>query len=351
MLNKNHLLFFLIVCMMSQPAVIRAQSGPGGTYQFLNLTTSARIAALGGANIPLTDQDVSLAWANPSLISPKMDKALAMSFLDFYSDINCGSVAFSGTLEDLGSYASSIHFVNYGKFIQTDAGGNILGEFTASEYAFQLGWGRSLDSNFSLGAALKLVYSDLFNDISYGLGVDVAGTYRSDDKSFHASLVLRNYGRQLKAYRSGEREAFPFSAFAGISKKLKHVPFRYTIIYDRIDKFDLSYDDPLEDKVDPLTNQPVEKDKVGDFFDNLGRHIIIGGEFIPSENLSVRVGYNYGRRKELGVVTRMSTVGFSWGIGVRIKKIEFNYSRSTYHLSGSPNYLTITTRLSDLFPE
>jgi len=45
--------------------------------------------------------------------------------------------------------------------------------------------------------------------------------------------------------------------------------------------------------------------------------------------------------------TKSSTVGFSWGFGIRIKKISIDYARSTWHLNGSPNYLTISANLSD----
>jgi len=49
------------------------------------------------------------------------------------------------------------------------------------------------------------------------------------------------------------------------------------------------------------------------------------------------------------VTTKPGTVGFSWGIGIRISKFHFSYARSAYHLVGSPNYITLTTNLSDFF--
>jgi len=42
----------------------------------------------------------------------------------------------------------------------------------------------------------------------------------------------------------------------------------------------------------------------------------------------------------------MAMVGFSWGFGVRIYKFRINYSRVTYSLAGSPNYLTIAFDLN-----
>ena len=79
------------------------------------------------------------------------------------------------------------------------------------------------------------------------------------------------------------------------------------------------------------------------------RHIIIAGEFSPSKNFFVRLGYNYQRRQELKVTSKLSTVGFSWGFGLRISRFMFSYARSAYHLAGSPNFITISTNLKDFY--
>jgi hypothetical protein len=76
-------------------------------------------------------------------------------------------------------------------------------------------------------------------------------------------------------------------------------------------------------------------------------HIAIGAELNPSKNVFFRFGYNYHRRKEMIVESRLSTIGFSWGVGLRISKFNISYARSAYHLAGSPNVITLTTNLSD----
>jgi len=77
------------------------------------------------------------------------------------------------------------------------------------------------------------------------------------------------------------------------------------------------------------------------------RHIVLGAELNITKFLSIRGGYNYGRRQDNGVTTKMSTVGFSWGLGLRISKFHFSYARSRYHLAGSPNYITLTFNLQE----
>ncbi|MCD4679492.1 MAG: hypothetical protein K8S00_03800 [Bacteroidales bacterium] len=193
-----------------------------------------------------------------------------------------------------------------------------------------------------------MIYSSLESYTSFGIAVDVAGTYYNPKNKFCISLIGKNIGSQLKSYRSNNSEPLPFEIQLALSKKLEHVPFRYSLILTHLEKWDLTYDDPNDrSNIDPITNEEIPENKLEDFADKVMRHIVIGGEFMPFKNFSVRFGYNYQRRKELKVDTRTSTVGFSWGIGFRIKKFQFNYSRATYHLVGSPNYITISTNLSD----
>ncbi|MFM8917395.1 MAG: hypothetical protein ACKOGP_06600, partial [Bacteroidota bacterium] len=67
--------------------------------------------------------------------------------------------------------------------------------------------------------------------------------------------------------------------------------------------------------------------------DKVLRHVVIGSEILLSRNFHIRAGYNFQRRKELGVESRMSTVGLSWGFGFRISKFMLIYRRADYHLA------------------
>lgn len=132
-----------------------------------------------------------------------------------------------------------------------------------------------------------------------------------------------------------------------LSKKLEHLPFTVVIVYDNIQKWDLSYDDPLdlEGNYDPMTGQMVEKSKVDKFAKNLFCHMVFAGELALGKNLNLRVGYNYGMRQDMKTPTSKGAVGFSYGVGIKVYKFNISYSRSEMHVHGSPNFLTITTNL------
>lgn len=331
----------LFSILLIQATTSFAQKGGTQAFSFLNLPNSARVAALGYNFVAIDDNDLSVTLNNPSLINSNMHNDISLNFVDNYSDINYGFVTYSRTFEKLGSFTSSIQYIDYGKFIRTDETGEENGNFTSNEIAPVIGWGRRLDSSFSIGANIKGVYSTFETFSSFGLAVDVAGSYFRPSKGFVLSLMARNIGMQLTNYNPGVKEPLPLEIQLGLSKKLKHLPFRYSLLLTNLQKWDLTYTDPADDNIDPFTGELKKESKVGDFADKAMRHVVIGGEFVPSKNFSVRFGYNYQRRQEMKLESKKSTVGFSWGFGFRVSRFNLSYARSAYHISGSPNVFSL----------
>lgn len=328
---------------------MNAQIGSDHVYSFTELPLSSRISAMGGSPIAINDEDNSIALLNPSLSKDANDNTLTMSFIDYFGDISAGTAVFSKNFKEIGNFNLGVQYMNYGDFTETDETGEEFGEFSANENAFILGWGRMLSDNFSIGANLKTLVSNFYHSNSWGLATDVSGSYISDDKSFSASILARNIGRQIKTYGS-EKETIPYEMMFGISKQLKHVPFRYSLTYTHLENFDLTYDDPFEsDSNNALSSESnsKSKSKAEDFADKFMRHIVLGGEFAPSKNIAFRLGYNYKRRQELKVETKKALIGFSGGVEVKISKFRIGYSRASYHIAGALNQFTLSTNFSE----
>jgi len=155
-------------------------------------------------------------------------------------------------------------------------------------------------------------------------------------------------GRQITKYTEGERENLPFDMQLSLSKKLDKAPIRVFLTADNLQKYDLTYIEPQYQKpaTDPLTGEPLPENKIGKHLDKFFRHIIAGAEFSPTQNFGVSLGYNYRRSREMRIPTRGATVGLSWGLHLKVSKFRFGYARSAYHLSGSPNHITVTTNLA-----
>lgn len=348
MINKLRFLILTtcIAWIYLQPA--QGQIGYRDTYGFLNLPTSGRIAALGGNTLAFSDNDINLSLANPSLITPEMHNNLSLSYLDYVGDINAGTIMYSRTFNKAGSFVGGFQFINYGKFDYADETGIRSGTFSANEFALSVGWGRQLNNHFSIGANGKLILSQLESYTSFGIAVDVAGTFFTNEKLFTASLIGRNIGTQIVPYRAGDYEALPFEIQIALAQQFRHVPLRFSLIYTHLETWDLTYTDPTDpaNQSDPLTGEIKAKTGLGKFADNLMRHIIFGGEFTIAKVFSIRLGYNYQRRQELKLSDRSGLSGFSYGIGFRVKMFNVSFSHVTYQTGGlNPNYFTIATNL------
>jgi hypothetical protein len=72
------------------PLLLQAQFGGRYLYKFVNLPSSARIAALGGNLITVMDDDVNLAFANPALLNPEMHQQIAFNHSFHFESISHG---------------------------------------------------------------------------------------------------------------------------------------------------------------------------------------------------------------------------------------------------------------------
>ena len=336
-------LLALTFALLISSLTLYSQVGGNTGYQFLEQPISARVSALGGNVAAINDNDVNIGFVNPSMINPGMDNSLALNYINFFTGTNYSSVQYANSFKKAGSFMATLQYMDYGKIDYADENGNLSGTFGAYDMAFTIGWGRRLDSLFSIGAAAKLIYSSYESYNSFGMAVDVAGSYESKS-GFTMSLVARNLGMQISTYHPGaSRDPLPFNLQFAMSKRLEHVPIRFSVIYDHIEKWDLTVEDPANPSggFDPVTGEPKYKQGFAKFGDQFMRHIIFGAELYIGKNLVLRGGYNYQRRQEMKIEDRMAMVGFSWGMGVRIYKFRINYSRVTYSLAGSPNYFTI----------
>lgn len=80
----KHSLRTYLLAMLPFALPAAAQTGRSA-YDFLNIPTSSHVFGLGGTNIALIDDDVSLAGQNPALIGPEIDRQLAFSYMHYWA--------------------------------------------------------------------------------------------------------------------------------------------------------------------------------------------------------------------------------------------------------------------------
>lgn len=343
---KNKLLLFFSILLH---ICSNAQSGGNGTYSFLNLSSPARPAALGGTLISIKDNDLNLSFQNPSLLDSAMHNSLSLSYIDYLSDIKYGYAAYSRTYKKIGSFSAGMQFLDYGDFDAANTIGEITGKFYASDYSLNLAYARPLiDSMLSVGATVKTIYSKLGEYTSIGNALDIGAVYYNNKRLFSAGLIIKNIGKQWKTY-TVHHEPLPFEIQLGVSKKINHAPFRINFTFIHLEKWDLTYINPNAIVTDPITGLVIEKSKFSKWADKLGRHVVFGGEVLISKNFHLRLGYNYLRRQEMKIGTKPGIAGFSFGFGLKVYKFNLSYAYAKMHLAGGPNHFTITTNLSEFY--
>jgi opacity protein-like surface antigen len=341
-MNFNYIFVFIFLF----PLFSKAQLGGENTYEFLNLTNSARMAALGGNQVALADEtDLNVAVNNPALLTEEMKNRIVVNYVDYISDVNYGYVAYVLPVGLPGNLAVGMHYINYGTFIEALPNGTVTeNTFQAAEYALNILWSYRFE-RFSAGINLKPVWSSFESYQSAGIAADLGAAWQSKDGLTTIGLAVKNFGTQITTYYdNGEREPLPFDVQIGYCQRLAHAPVRIAATLQHLQKWTLAQPDSEDD--DGQTAATLEEDGLGK---KLLRHLVLGLELLPSENFTLRLGYNYQRRQELKYDEKMSTVGFSFGLGFRVSRFELNYGLARYHLGGASNHLSLAINMGDYY--
>ncbi len=325
-----------------------SQIGGRYAYEFLNLTSSAKVAALGGKYISYSDEDLSVVYYNPSLLNDQMDHHLSLNYVNYFTGVGYGYVSYGKNVNARDNSAIGLQYINYGTFTAADPTGEITGTFTAADYAFNFVFSHKIDSSFTIGADFRPILSMYEHYQSFGYSTDWGITYCNTKNLFTLALVVRNLGAMIVPYINNSYENLPFEVQLGYTQELRYAPFRFSVTAQNLETPDMSVAnfDSYNSALGLDTTQNQGKITIEKIADNVMRHLIFGVELIPVKNFYIRGGYNYQRRQELKIPDDVSTVGFSWGFGITISRFQINFGRATYHLAGASNHLSIAMDLS-----
>lgn len=331
MLRKIITLFCLTIASLSM-----AQVGGETTYQFLNLVSSPRQAALGGKVLTNVDYDVTQGMFNPATINVEMDNQLAMNYTSYLGGIGYGTASYAYTVDRrTQTFHAGITYVNYGSFDGYDEAGNSTGSFTGNEAALSFGYATQIDySDFYFGASAKLITSKLEQYNSLGAAIDLGLIYINDYLDFNAALVVRNLGSQITTY-AGRNERLPFEVAFGMSQRLENVPIRWHVTLENLQEWPISRPNPSRTTSDLSGNQ--SSDKIG-FIGQVIRHTIVGAEIFPEGGFNIRLGYNFRRGEDLRIVDQRNFSGLSAGISIKMNKMRFSYTHAKYTSAANSNF-------------
>lgn len=344
----NKLYLTLLVILVSQVAI--AQIGGNNTFEFLNLSSSARVAALGNHILTISDNDLSMAQQNPATLNPQMHQQLSFNHSFLLDGIQFGYAAYGQHIDKIETtFHAGMQYISYGDFVASDVFGNINGTFNAGEYALYLGAARQLNERFFIGVNTKFVSSQLENYNSFALLGDASLLYADTSRNLVASLVFKNFGGQLITYTENNHENVPYEVQFGLSKRLRYLPLRLSVVYRYLNRWNILYDDPNQQENTFFLDESASSTGINPQLDNFFRHWVFSGEFLfgKAENLRLRFAYNALRAREMKVTNLRSLAGFSFGIGFKVNRFRLDYGQGVYHLAGSSNFFSISTGLGE----
>lgn len=328
MLKKVHvLLLFIFSCS------VNAQDGTR-VYEFLNLTTSAKHAALGGYNITSWDADPNNAMHNPALMNKEMHGQFGINYVSHIADVK--NASFSGVyrLSEFEYLSVNGQYLDYGNFVGTDEIGVETGNFKAKDVAFSVGYARDIADYWTVGANVKFINSTIETYNSSALAADIGVSYHDFDDKLRMGLVVRNFGIQLQKY-NGLKEKLPLQINFGIAHQLEYVPLELSLTLHDLQKFDISQS----------FNNNKEEVSVGR---KIADHIAVGAELFPGSDFNLRLGYNFKRGNELSVEGIRSFSGLTYGFGIRMNAFRLEFGHANYHTSGGANHFSLIINLDRL---
>ena len=318
---------------------VSAQTGTE-VFSVLRLPNATRANALGGHTVALIERDPSLVFHNPGLLGAEMDGMINFNYMNYIADVNVGSALFTKAIGERAAWGVGASFMSYGSVREFLPDNVATGATVSAKDISVTGfYAHDLSERWRGGLSLKFLYSGLADFTSMGLAVDAGLSYYNSEKGFSFGFALKNIGLQLKPYQD-DRQKMPWDIQAGITQKMAHAPIRFSLTAQYLNRW----------KFDTVDNTVVEYE--GDsFFKSFAKHLILGVDYVPSDNFWLGVGINPKTKMDMKLQGGGGGLsGFSAGAGVKIKMFDVGCSVAKYHPSALSLMISVSMTLADFKP-
>ncbi len=288
-------------------ASVYASSGTEGA-SFLDIPVGAEPAALGGAYSAEAADAYAPTW-NPGGLGFVDNTQLAGQHLSYLESIHYEYLSFVHPLREGSSIGGSVQYLGSGDIQATDISGNNIGTFSSYYAAYNLSYGRALNSRLSLGVTGKWINAAIDDVTANAFAADFGSMYRLRN-DLTLAAVLTNVGSQLKFLEEGD--SLPMAFHLGAAYR----PF-------------------------PKWNFAVEGvfPKTGLVSGHLGI------EWKPVSAISLLTGYRTDTLNGLSALA-----GYSVGVGLHVWGQEFAYAWLPYGELGNTNYISMIIRFGNKHP-
>lgn len=309
----------VVISVLLSVARMQAQESQE-VYSFLRLPVSAHVAALGGDNITITDDDATLIFHNPALICGVSDKSINLNFMTYMDGAKTASASFVKAYKERATWGVAAQYMDYGTMKQTTVDNVETGDFSARDIALSGTFTYLLSDRISGGITGRFITSHIANYSSAAVAVDLGVNYQDADRGWSLSAVAKNLGGQIKAYED-DFERIPLDLQIGVTKRLIGSPLRLSGTLSRLNNWDQGFI----------------------------KHLAVGADLLLGENIYVAAGYNFRRSSEMKIADGEGEsnhgAGLSLGAGLQLQRFKLHVAYAKYHVSASSLLINVSYSL------
>lgn len=341
----------------------------------LQIAPDAISGALGDAGAAYEPNAYSAHWNNAKLAFAPMDMSISTTYTPWLrkldSEMNFLYLGAYKRINKRSTVGASLTYFTLGKIDHTDEQGNQRGEFRPNEFAIDVTYSMKLSDYMALGATARFIHDDLTQGLEVeqmttkpanGLAADVGLYYQQDidkNQQVAGALTISNLGSKL-SYSDDDTENEFLPANLRIGGRYTYEVDEYNKINVLLDLNKLlvptpplwnSSDSTWSGLYDNLTDYNQTSSVMGalqSFYDAPGGFgeelreisLSLGAEYWYSNAFAARLGYFYEHK------TKGARQYLTLGVGVRAKRLEFDFSYLVPTSNFSNNPLANTLRVS-----
>lgn len=264
----------ILTVVMTPAATQLLAENPGGASPLFLSGAGGRGLGMGGANVALANDPSGVFW-NPATLIALPEREIGFMHLPLPEGSSYDFAAIGWPTVDYGSFAAAAFLLQTDEIQRRDENGRLLGDFSANQQMYLLGYGVSINRFLALGATVKLFGHNIDNTSAFAAGGDI-GMRVAVTERFMLGLNVQNVLAPRLTLASDEEE-LPMTMKAGAGVILPFSDDQHTIA--------LEIDVDKTDNLDPVFHAGAE---VGLF----NRYFLRGGYDVDQINIGggLRVG-------------------------------------------------------------
>ena len=332
---------------------------------FLTITPDARAAGMADCGVA-TFADVNSMHFNPAKYAFVEKKGgLGISYTPWLRqlvpDVSLSYISLYGKIDNFSAAAMTMRYFSLGSIQFTDDYGASLGDQKPNEFAIDGAYSRKLSEKFSMGVALRFIYSNLVPNLPAvgtvpvkagvsGAG-DISAYYKDDTKisgyktTYAFGATIQNMGAKISYTNAQNKDFIPTTMRLGASANMEFDQYNMLMITGEVTKLlvpTLPYylknsrgEDSLDGTGHPIVqfgknaNVGVVKGMYQSFYDSPGGfneelkefNWSVGAEYWYDKQFAIRTGFFHEP------LTKGNRKYFTFGAGLRynVFGLDFTY--------------------------